>query len=65
MGIYRFRMGTLWRDDDPMALYAGNRRLSPPEALVWWWPVNWLAVVFLAVPILIFRAVRKIFHPGN
>lgn len=59
MGIYRFRrFGTLWRDDHPLALYAGNRRLSPPEVLVWWWPINWVAFA-IALPFAIYDVISK------
>lgn len=60
--MYRFRkFGTLWRDDHPMALYAGSRRLSPPEVFVWWWPVNWLAITILS-PWLLFVGIRAAFR---
>lgn len=65
MSVYRFRKGTLWRDDHPLALYAGSRRLSPPEVLVWWWPLNWLAVLFYAIPVASFKAIRNLFRRGN
>jgi hypothetical protein len=52
--IYRFnKLGTLWRDDHPLALYAGTRRLSPRPRLVWWWPVNWVAVVLVLPPVIL------------
>jgi hypothetical protein len=59
MSIYRFeRFGSLWRDDHPLALYAGNRRLSPAPKLVWWWPLNWFAVV-IVLPQAVFSALIK------
>lgn len=59
MRIYRFaRYGVLVRDDHPLALYVGNRRLSPPPKLVWWFPWNWLVCAAL-LPSAIFIALRK------
>lgn len=48
MSMYRFgRFGALMRDDHPLALYAGNKRLSPPAEIVGWWPWNWVLMIVL------------------
>jgi hypothetical protein len=49
VSLYRFgRFGALMRDDHPLALYAGSKRLSPPPEIVLWFPWNWvLMLVFL------------------
>ncbi|NIX75408.1 hypothetical protein [Microvirga terricola] len=60
MSMYRFgRFGSLLRDDHPIALYVGGRRLSPPPRLVWWFPWNWV-VAAIALPIAVVRAVRDV-----
>jgi hypothetical protein len=52
--MYYFMRGMFVRDDHPMALYTGSKRLSPPPTVVWWFPSNWLVV-----PILLAAVVAK------
>ena len=42
-----FAYGLPWfvKDKHPMALYVGNRRLSPGPSIVFWFPLNWLWIV--------------------
>ena len=57
--IYEFeRFGALVRDDHPLALYAGGRRLSPQPVIVWWWPWNWVLLVVFS-PVILYRVARK------
>lgn len=59
MRVYRFgRFGSLLRDDHPLALYAGTRRLSPRPALVLWYPWNWVLFIIL-MPAVLFRIARS------
>ncbi len=59
MSFYRFvKYGVLVRDDHPLALYAGNRRLSPAPKIVWWFPWNWIVCAAL-LPVAVFSIVRK------
>jgi hypothetical protein len=47
--MYKFeKYGTLMRYDG-IPLYIGNRLLTK-RWFVWWWPINWIAIVVFLIP---------------
>lgn len=57
MNTYEWmRFGTL-RKHIGIPMYAGDVLITP-WSFVWWWPINWLAVI-VSLPVAAWRVLRK------